>query len=148
MTTLLIIAHAPLASALKTVAEHTYPDCAAVLRVLDVDDGAGVDAVEAQARALLGQRTGEDTLVFVDVFGATPCNAAARLLDDGRTRIVTGVNVPMLWRTLCYGTAEPVDALVARATAGAVQGVMPVTPSRPQTQRPLIHDPNDRNDQQ
>ena len=147
MTNLLIIAHAPLATALKFVAEHTYPDCAALLRVLDVDEGAGVDTVEAQARELLGDRTGNDTLVFVDVFGATPCNAAVRLLDDGRTRVVAGVNVPMLWRTLCYGTGEPLDALVARATAGATQGVMPVGPSRPQ-QGPRNNDPNDRNDQQ
>jgi PTS system ascorbate-specific IIA component len=58
--------------------------------------------------------------------------------------------VPMLWRTLCYGTNEPLDALVSRAVAGATQGVMPVTVSRPQnqTQRPSVHDQADRDDQQ
>jgi PTS system mannose-specific IIA component len=42
--------------------------------------------------------------------------------------------VPMLWRTLCYGTNEPLDALVVRAVAGAAQGAMPVTASPPQNQ--------------
>jgi PTS system mannose-specific IIA component len=56
----------------------------------------------------------------------------------------------MLWRTLCYGTDEPLDTLVTRAVAGATQGVMPVTVSRPQnqTQRSSVHDQADRHDQQ
>ncbi|MGL6113257.1 MAG: PTS sugar transporter subunit IIA [Rubrivivax sp.] len=150
MTTILIIAHAPLASALKAVAQHTYPDCAQSLEVLDVSAGADVDQIEASARALMRTHGGAETLIFVDVFGASPCNAAMRLLDNPRTRVVAGVNVPMLWRTLCYDTNEPLDALVARAVAGAAQGVMPVTVSRPQnqSQRAGTHDSADCQDQQ
>jgi PTS system mannose-specific IIA component len=150
MTTILIIAHAPLASALKTVAEHAYPDCTTSLEVLDVAVGEDVEQVEASARALLKRHDGADALIFVDAFGASPCNAAMRLLDSPQTRVVAGVNVPMLWRTLCYGTHEPLDALVARAVAGATQGVMPVTVSRPQnqTQRASPHDQAGRHDQQ
>ena len=48
-------------------------------------------------------------------------------------KVVAGVNVPMLWRSLCYAD-EPLDALVARAVAGATQGVMQVAVSRPQNQ--------------
>jgi mannose PTS system EIIA component len=150
MTSILIIAHAPLASALKTVAEHSYPDCASSLEVLDVSAGDDVDRIEASARALLSRHAGADALIFVDAFGASPCNAAMRLLDSPQRRVVAGVNVPMLWRTLCYGTNEPLDTLVTRAVAGATQGVMPVTVSRPQnqTQRSSVHDQADRHDQQ
>jgi PTS system mannose-specific IIA component len=149
MTTILIIAHAPLASALKTVAAHAYPDCASLLEVLDVSVGADVDQIEAMARALLAPHEGGSTLIFVDAFGATPCNAAMRLLDNPKTRLVSGVNVPMLWRTLCYGVDEPLDALVARAVAGATQGVVPVTVARPQNQtnRPGGNDQAGRQDQ-
>jgi PTS system ascorbate-specific IIA component len=152
MTSILIIAHTPLASALAAVAEHTYPDCGALLRALDVQPGDSVDAVEASARALLGAAgvDGSGTLVFVDVFGATPCNAATRLLDRADVRLVAGVNVPMLWRTLCYGTRESLDTMVARAVAGAAQGVMPVTLTRPQTQaqKTPTSDQAKRHDQQ
>ena len=72
-------------------------------------------------------------LIFTDVFGATPCNIAQRLADGVRVKVVTGVNVPMLWRTLCYAD-ESLDAVVARAVAGATQGVMQVATSRPQNQ--------------
>jgi len=151
MTSILIIAHAPLASALAAVAAHTYPDCGASLRAMDVQPGDSVDTVEASARDLIGG-PGVDggTLVFVDAFGATPCNAATRLLDRADVRVVAGVNVPMLWRTLCYGTRESLDTMVARAVAGATQGVMPVSVTRPQTQaqKTPSHDQTERHDQQ
>jgi len=150
MISILIIAHAPLASALAEVAAHAYPDCAASLRALNVHSGDGADAVEAAARELLDQSDSAGTLVFVDVFGATPGNAATRLLDRPDVRVVAGVNVPMLWRTLCYGTADSLDALVARALVGATQGVMPVTVLKPQNQfqTPTGHDSSNRDDQQ
>jgi PTS system mannose-specific IIA component len=149
MTTILIIAHAPLASALKAVAQHTYPDCAAQVQALDVSHDASAEQVEADARGLMAGQAGGDTLVLTDVFGATPCRGATLLLGNPRVRLVAGVNVPMLWRTLCYGTQEPLDALVARAVVGASQGVMPVTASPPQNQalRPSAHDQAGRHDQ-
>ena len=149
MTTVLIIAHAPLASALREVAQHAYPDCAADVEALDVARDASAEQVEADARTLIGLRADTDTLVFTDVFGATPCRGATLLLGSPRVRVVAGVNVPMLWRTLCYGAKEPLDALVARAVAGATQGVMPVTVSPPQNQalRAASHDPAGRHDQ-
>lgn len=149
MTTVLIIAHAPLASALKAVAMHAYPDCATELRALDVPLDASAEQVEADARALLADQAEADTLVFTDVFGATPCRGATLLLGNPRMRLVAGVNVPMLWRTLCYGTREPLEVLVARAVAGASQGVMPVTASPPQNQayRAPSNDQAGRHDQ-
>ncbi|MBS1178484.1 MAG: fructose transporter subunit [Proteobacteria bacterium] len=150
MTTVLIIAHAPLASALREVAQHAYPDCAADVLALDVPRDASAEQVEADARALISQHSDAETLVFTDVFGATPCRGATLLLGNPRVRLVAGVNVPMLWRTLCYGTREPLDALVARAVAGATQGVMHVTASPPQNQavRASSDDQAGRHDQQ
>ena len=133
MPGLLIIAHAPLASSLKAVAMHTYPDCAATLQALDVPIDVAPEEVERQARALLEAVRSPQALIFTDVFGATPCNVAQRLADGVEVKVVAGVNVPMLWRSLCYAD-EPLDALVARAVAGATQGVLQVASSRPQNQ--------------
>jgi mannose PTS system EIIA component len=133
MTRLLIIAHAPLASALAEVAAHTFPDCSAQLQALDVPPQMAPDEVQSRAAALLPAAEVQDTLILTDVFGATPCNAAQSLADGVHVRVVAGVNVPMLWRTLCYAN-EPLDALVARAMAGATQGVMQASATRPQQQ--------------
>jgi PTS system ascorbate-specific IIA component len=133
MAGLLIIAHAPLASSLKAVAEHAFPDCARSLQALDVAQDMPPDEIERQARALLEQLGQPEALILTDVFGATPCNTAQRVADGQQVKVVTGVNVPMLWRALCYA-AEPLDAVVTRALAGAAQGVMQVVVSKPQNQ--------------
>jgi mannose PTS system EIIA component len=149
MPGLLLIAHAPLASSLKAVATHVYADCSRHLVALDVAPGASPDEVEAEARALLAALGQPDALILADVFGATPCNVALKIADGVHTRVVAGVNVPMLWRALCYAD-EPLDALVARAVAGATQGVMQVAAPKRQNQSPtaLKHDQDEPDHQQ
>lgn len=130
MTQLLIVAHAPLASALKSVAVHAFPDCAARLQALDVGPDDSPAEVEARLRTLLDA---EEALILTDAFGATPCNGALRVADGVRVKVVAGLNVPMLWRSVCYA-AEPLSSLAALAASGAVQGVMQLGASRPQNQ--------------
>jgi PTS system ascorbate-specific IIA component len=133
MAALLVIAHAPLASALQAVAAHVYPDCGPSLQALDVLPGMGPEQVLAEGRAALVRLGADEVLVLTDVFGATPCNAALELADGQRVRVVAGVNVPMLWRTLCY-VHLPLEELVARAVAGGSQGVMQLGSVRRQNQ--------------
>ncbi len=149
MPGLLIIAHAPLASSLKSVAEHTFPDCAQRLETLDVSPDMSIEEIEAAARGLLQKIGQPEALIFTDVFGATPCNVAQRLADGLKIRVIAGVNVPMLWRSLCYAD-DSLDALVARAVSGATQGVMQVATSRPQNQtyKPGGNDQDHRHHQQ
>lgn len=152
MPGLLIIAHAPLASALKAVASHTFPECTRVLQALDVAPDMPLEEIEAQARQLLAQVQNPEALIFTDVFGATPCNVAQRLassIEGAQVKVIAGVNVPMLWRSLCYAD-DSLDALVTRAIAGATQGVMQVATSRPQNQafKPGTNDQNQRHHQQ
>jgi mannose PTS system EIIA component len=136
MTAMLIVAHAPLASALKAVATHTFPDCARRLDALDVPADMAPEDIANRLRAMVTALNDPEVLVLTDVFGATPCNVAQQLAladDLGTIKVVTGVNVPMLWRSLCYAD-DALDALVARALAGANQGIMQVAVSKPQNQ--------------
>jgi PTS system ascorbate-specific IIA component len=133
MIGILIIAHAPLATALRDCAVHVFPDCAAGVLAIDVPASeAPEDTLEAAAQAL-DSLSGAEVLLLTDVFGATPCNVAQKLTDGVRTRLLAGVNLPMLLRSVCY-RHETLDALTARAQAGGVQGVMPVGSTAPQNQ--------------
>lgn len=152
MTTLLIVAHAPLASSLKAVALHTFPDCAARLEVLDVPAEMAPDEIEARLRELILALSEKEILILTDVFGATPSNVAQRLAlqdDLGSIKVVTGVNVPMLWRSLCYAD-DSLDALAMRAVAGATQGIMQIAAPKPQNQAYKIsaHDQDTHHHQQ
>jgi mannose PTS system EIIA component len=133
MARILIVAHQPLASTLQAVARHVYPDCGQALAAIDVPPGAALEGVEAQVRESVA--AAGEVLILADVFGATPCNAALAAADGYRVRVVAGVNVPMLWRTLCYQD-KPLDDLVGRAIVGATQGVMHVAVPRRQNQAP------------
>ena len=144
MNGILIIAHSPLASAFRQCVLHVFPDSAQSVAALDVQPETPPEATLAQARAMLKQLATPNVLVLTDVFGATPCNVAQKLVDGVATRLVTGMNLPMLLRAVCY-RAEPLDALVARALVGAAQGAMQVAVTAPQNQIPLKNDqdPND-----
>jgi len=137
MPAILIVAHVPLASSLKAVAQHVYPDCSRHLGAVDVMPGASLDSAQGLVRQAMADLNVTDVLVLTDVFGATPCNAAMAATDGLHSRVVAGVNVPMLWRTLCYADL-PLEELVRRAVAGATQGVMQVSSPRRQNQGPTV----------
>jgi PTS system ascorbate-specific IIA component len=153
MVRLLILAHAPLASALLAVAQHAFPECASRVLALDVLPDDGPEATEAAARALLVREPSPDddaeVLILTDVFGATPANVAQRLSDGVHVRALAGVNVPMLWRAINYCNL-PLDEVVSRSMVGAAQGVLAVASTRPQNQAFQVnaHDPHHHHHQQ
>lgn len=130
MVKLLVIAHAPLASALRQVAEHVFPDCAPTLAVLDVLPGMAPEDVEASARRIMSESPGREWLVLTDVPGATPCNGAVRLAG-GDVQVLSGVSVPLLWRTLCYASHLPLVELARRAMQGGIAGLQATPPLPP-----------------
>jgi PTS system ascorbate-specific IIA component len=68
-------------------------------------------------------------------------------VDGVNSRLISGVNLPMLMRAVTYRN-ETLDALVARALAGGTQGVMQVAVTAPQNQQRKPHDQNDHDHQQ
>ena len=144
MNGILIIAHAPLASAFLQCVQHVFPDHPASVAALDVQPDMPPEETLAHASVLLRQLDTPQTLVLTDIFGATPCNVAQQLADGINTKLVTGMNLPMLLRAVCY-RHEALDTLVARALAGASQGVMQVAVTAPQNQlqRNNDQDPHD-----
>ena len=72
---------------------------------------------------------------------------AQKLVDGVHSRLVAGVNLPMLLRAMTYRN-EPLEALMARAMAGGTQGVMQVATAAPQNQTRKKHDQDGGDHQQ
>lgn len=144
---ILIIAHAPLAHALRQCALHVFPDCGPGVAAIDVQPNVSPEETLGSARIAMAQLGTPQTLVLTDVFGATPCNVAQKLVDGVKSRLITGVNLPMLLRTVTY-RHESLEALVARAVAGGTQGVMQVAITAPQNQARKKNDQNHHDHQQ
>lgn len=136
MNGILIIAHAPLAHALRSCAVHVFPDCEAALAAIDVQPNLPPEETLATAHIAMEQLANSGrhgVLVLTDMFGATPSNVAQKLVDGVGSRLITGVNLPMLLRAVSY-RHEPLESLVSRAVVGGTQGVMQVALSAPQNQ--------------
>ncbi|MEY4911040.1 MAG: hypothetical protein RL761_703 [Pseudomonadota bacterium] len=155
MNSIFIIAHAPLASALRACALHVFPEAHAHIVAFDVQPNMPADETQASANIMLQQlakATGNSsTLMLTDIFGATPCNIAMKLTDGVNSKLIAGVNLPMLMRAMTY-RHETLDMLMSRAAAGGIQGVMPVAVTAPQNQTLLSatknHDKNKHDHQQ
>ncbi|MES2977583.1 MAG: PTS fructose transporter subunit IIA [Pseudomonadota bacterium] len=147
MIGILIIAHAPLASALRQCVAHVFTDNPQGVAALDVQPNVPPEETLAQARIMLDQLGTKSAIVMADVFGATPCNVALKLVDGINSKLVTGVNLPMLLRTVSH-RHEPLEALTARALMGATQGVMQVAITAPQNQNRRTHDQDQHDHQQ
>lgn len=147
MNGILIIAHAPLATALLTCVKHVFTDNPSGIAALDVQPNMPPEETLAQARIMLTQLGTSHALVLVDMFGATPCNVAQKLVDGLQSKLITGVNLPMLLRTISY-RHESLDALVARALIGGAQGVLQVAITAPQNQQRRTYDQDHHEHQQ
>ena len=126
---ILLVAHAPLASALRSCALHVFPDAAPDIAALDVASDDPSDDIRQAIAALRAQWPDQECLVLVDVAGATPCNLARQApmsSPDAPTPppvLLAGVNLPMLLRVINYRHVA-MHVLVARALAGGTQGML------------------------
>jgi PTS system ascorbate-specific IIA component len=126
MIGILIVAHGALGQSLVDAVTHVLGGRPPQFDVLAV--GAQDDPLQRlpEARAALAALdTGEGVAVFADLYGATPCNLAAKLAQKGRVEVIAGVNLPMLVRAFTYRT-KGMDMLVRKAISGGCEGVLHV----------------------
>jgi len=132
MAGILIIAHAPFATALRDCISHIYGGLPARIGVIDVSPDCDPAQVVAFANSEIARLKEENgALVLTDMFGATPANIAGRLATVPDVRVLCGVNLPMLVRSVCY-RATPLDTLVDKALAGATKGIHAIGPATPE----------------
>ena len=126
MVGILIVAHGTLGESLIHCASHvmgSWPPHLMQIGVSMLDDPQLVLPQAIKLARSLDQ--GGGVLVLSDVYGATPCNIASKLLIPGKIEGVAGVNLPMLVRALTYRN-EPLRTVVAKAISGGIEGVMQI----------------------
>jgi PTS system ascorbate-specific IIA component len=111
------------------------------MAAVDVQPNVPPEETLASASMAMALLDTAQTLVLTDIFGATPCNVALKLVDGLNSKLIAGVNLPMLLRAVTY-RRESLEALVERALAGGTQGVMQVAITAPQNQ---VRKNNDQN---
>jgi mannose PTS system EIIA component len=126
MIGILIVCHGTLASSLAAAVTHVLGKRPEQFETLSV--GAKDDPTQLlpKARQLVQSLdSGDGVLVFSDIYGATPCNLAGKLLVSGRVEAVAGVNLPMLVRAFTYRDRD-LDTMIKKAISGGCDGVLRV----------------------
>lgn len=124
MIGILIITHGTLGDSLMECATHVMGKEQEQLACLAVCTHDDPNYLLPKALELVAKlNTGDGVLVLSDMYGATPCNIVARVLQPGLVEGVAGVNLPMLVRAISY-RHEPLATLVEKAVSGGREGVV------------------------
>ena len=130
MIGILIVSHGAFGESLIHSASHVLGKRPLFLRQLGVTVHDDPDAILPVAEDLIRfLDQGAGVLVLTDIFGATPGNVIARLLEDGRVEGVSGLSLPMLLRVLTSRNDSLAEA-VKRALSGGTEGVVHMNSDR------------------
>ena len=126
MIGLVIIAHENLGDALIRCVSHVLGARPPNFESLTIGSHDEAFNLLPQARKLIAALDeGEGVLILSDIYGATPCNLACKLMVPGRVEVVTGVSLPMVVRSFTYRD-KGLATMVSKAVSGGRDGVLHV----------------------
>jgi PTS system mannose-specific IIA component len=129
MIGVVVIAHESLGDALIRCVTHVLGSRPAKFESLTVGSHDDAWNLLPQARKLIASLDdGEGVLILSDIYGATPCNLACKLIVPGRVEVVTGVSLPMVVRAFTYRD-KGLSTMISKAVSGGRDGVLHVEPS-------------------
>lgn len=123
-TQIFVITHVPLASALKEVVLHVFPN-AKDMHVYDILSSDDPEEIQAKMAQDIQQSHAQNILIFTDLIGATPANIGMRVaqtLSPQHSAFFGGVNVCMLLNAVRYGDLT-IEALKAKILEGGQKGM-------------------------
>jgi PTS system ascorbate-specific IIA component len=124
MIGILLITHDTLGESLLQCASHVLnkrPDQILQLGMAAGDDPNDLLPLAKKLLKLID--TGEGVLVITDIYGASPSNLVAKLLQPGKIEGVAGANLPLLLRAI-NNREKGMDNLLTKTTTGGRDGVL------------------------
>lgn len=124
MVNIVVIAHSEIANSFAYCVEHILAKRVDSLHILAVRKTEDTDSILERAKELIDKLNSDHgVLLLADLFGATPCNIAQKLVVKGRVELITGLNLPMLIRAISYAKSD-LATTVAKALDGANSGII------------------------
>lgn len=125
MVGIVIVSHGDMADGLLDAARMILGEQEGIATVSLREMDAVEVLMERIAAAIEGVDTGDGVLIFVDLFGASPFNASARLTmqADGNLEVVSGVNLPMLLEVTVQRDDASLAQLVEIAREAGTKGI-------------------------
>jgi len=81
-------------------------------KYVDIFPDEDVDKIKKKLTdAIKEADSGEGVVILTDMFGGTPSNISLSFLEEGKTEVVTGTNLPMLIKLVTYRQGRHIDEL-------------------------------------
>ncbi len=123
---LLIISHDGIGPAILGTTSLMLGDCPLNAKLLMASrDCDPAELTEQATEYLQLLDSGDGVLVLTDLYGATPSNIAAQLIEQNNIRVIAGLNLSMLIRVLNYPELD-LDSLAEKALSGGRDGVLAI----------------------
>lgn len=114
---ILIITHNEVGNDILSTARDIFGALPTNTTVISIKPNSDYDKKLVEVRHSIAELdTGDGVLVLTDIFGATPCNIALKAAKNTNTKVVTGINLPMLVRVLNYAHL-PLKKIVDKAVS-------------------------------
>ena len=121
---ILLISHQGVASNLLETAKNMLGMCPTNTRVLEVPLDAPLEDTQHQAHEYIEQiNQGDGVLILADLYGGTPSNIGHVIIDQINTKMVSGLNLPMLVKVLNYPDVD-LDDMADKAKSGGQAGIL------------------------
>jgi len=122
---ILIISHNEIGSALLNAVKQTFnSELPLPVATVELEPNADPEVLIPKLKKVVcALNQGDGVLILTDLFGSTPSNIANNIKDCEGTRIVTGLNLPMLIRVMNYPDLD-LPQLAEKACSGGQCGIM------------------------
>ncbi len=123
MTRIILLTFPRFGSDLLNSAAHVLArplDDIGLIQILPNDK---TEDIQQQLMVKINENKNTDgVLILCDIYGATHCNIACKIVEQGKIEMVSGLNLPMLIRTINY-INEPVAKLSEIAAKGGAESI-------------------------
>lgn len=118
----ILVAHGELATAFHNTLQMIVGDVNHYIPI-NFYDNDGIESLRERMLEVIDLNSGEDYIIFTDLFGGTPFNVSSMLAsEDENISVIAGTNLPMLLE-IAFSVDEPRDVLVKKAMEAGGYGV-------------------------
>lgn len=122
----MLITHQEVGEAMLNAVASTIGELPLPTTIVSIDYKTDPDTLLPRLKQATEQlEDGQGLLILTDLYGSTPCNIATALGDTPRIKVVSGLNLPMLFRVMNLNYADlSVNELAEKAISGGKEGVI------------------------
>jgi PTS system mannose-specific IIA component len=114
MIGILLVTHANLGQALIETLEFISEKKETNLSAVSINIQEDPETLRKKIKkAILDVKTDNGVLILTDMFGGTPSNLSYSFLEEGRVEVISGVNLPILFRAVNSRSKMKMEALTS-----------------------------------